>query len=95
MDGGRHEVKHTHMGHRQIVQSEEGSRLMRGWLDNILQQNRTTFNSHVLGEDYIGQFISGRDAWAVFPAPFSSSVVGVLYDSGVESYLMLRQQESA
>jgi hypothetical protein len=77
------------MGHGRIVQSEEGSRLMRGWLDNILQQNRTTFTSHVLGEDYIGQFILGRDAWTVCPAPFSLSIVGVLYDSGVESYLML------
>jgi hypothetical protein len=28
----------------------------------FLQQNRTTLNSHILGEDYIGQFISGRDA---------------------------------
>ena len=88
MDGGRHEVKHTHMGHRLIVQLEEGSRFMRGWLDNILHQNRTTANSHVLREIYIGQFISGRNAWTVCPAPFSLSVVGVLYDSGVESYLM-------
>jgi hypothetical protein len=68
---------------------------MRGWLENILQQNGSTFNSHVLGEDYISQFISGRNAWTVCPAPFSLSVVGVLYDSGVESYLVLQQQESA
>jgi hypothetical protein len=78
MAGGRHEVKHTHMGHRLIVQLEEGSRFMRGWLDNILHQNRTTANSHVLREIYIGQFISGRNARLVRSAPLCQSAVRVL-----------------
>ncbi len=69
MAGERHEVKHTHMDHRLIVGLEEGSRFITGWLDIIMQQNRTTANSHVLGEIYIGQVILGRNAWLVRSTP--------------------------
>ncbi len=43
---------------------EECSRFMRGRLDYILQQNRTTSDRHVLGEINIGHYISGRNAWS-------------------------------
>jgi hypothetical protein len=45
------------------------SRFMRSRLDNILQQNRTTADRHILGEIPSGEFISGRNAR---PAPYTS-----------------------
>ena len=33
MAGGRHEVKHPHMGHRRVVRPEKGSRFMQAKQD--------------------------------------------------------------
>jgi hypothetical protein len=66
------------MGYRPIVRPEKGIRFMRSWLGNILQQDRTTVDRHILGEIPSGEFILGRNAQPVRPTPFCQSVVRVL-----------------
>ncbi len=88
---GRHEIKHTNMGHGWFVQQEMGSRLMWSRMGYILQRNRATSNRHILGEITTGEFIPGRNAWTMFPTPPRQRAFRILSDSGVGSYLVLRQ----
>jgi hypothetical protein len=95
MARGRHEVKHTHMGHGRLVQQEKGSRFMRSRMDHILQQNRAKFDRHILGEISIGKFILCRNAWPMCLTSTRQSAFRSLKDSGVGIYLVLRQQKSS
>ena len=74
----KHNLSHPHMGHRRIVRMEKDSRFMRSRLDNILQQNRTTVDRHILGEEPRGEFISGRNARPVRPTHLCQSAFRVL-----------------
>ena len=91
MAHGRHEVKHTNMGHGRFIRQEKGSRLMWSRMGYILQQNMATSDRHILGEITIGEFIPGRNAWTMFPTPPCQRAFRILSDSGVGSYLVLQQ----
>ncbi len=48
------------------------------WIDYILQQNRATFDRHILGEITIGGFILCRSAWPMCFTPIHQSTFRVL-----------------
>jgi len=75
---GRYGVKLTHMGHWQFVRQEKGSRFMWSRMDHILQQNRATFDWHILGEITINELIPCRNTWPMCPTPIRQSAFRVL-----------------
>ncbi len=77
-----------------LYNQKKGSRLEQSWLDNILKQNGVTADRHFQGMVPGGKFIPSRNAWLMRRAPLCQSAFGVPQDPGVESYVVMQQQES-